>query len=263
MSANLAPKWKKELEQYGPVSCGPIPVQRGGQAFELVGKSNINILESFYYKDDTVTKAIPYLNRFMLDSGAFTFFTKGSKGIKWEDYTERYGQYIKQNNIKLFFELDIDCIIGYERVLRLRDRLVRITGEQPIPVWHKSRGREDFIKMCQRYDYVALGGLAAKEIRRNEYKFIPWFIDTAHRYGAKIHGLGFTNLEGLRKYHFDSVDSTAWVSGNRFGAIYKFNGRTMLKFDVPPGHKLSDARVVALNNFTEWVKFCKYAEQNL
>jgi hypothetical protein len=258
--ANNKPLWKEEL---GRIPNGVMPTQQKWESFEIVGKLNINILESFYYLDDTVTKAIPFLKHFMLDSGAFTFFTKKTDGICWEDYLERYAAYINENDIKHFFELDIDRVIGYPKVLALREKLKRLTGKEPIPVWHKNRGKDEFIKMCQQYKYVALGGLAAKEIKRNEYKFIPWFIDTAHKYKAKIHGLGFTNLEGLKRYHFDSVDSTAWVSGNRFGAVYKFNGQTMVKFNAPENHRLASSRVAALNNFKEWVKFCEYAEKNL
>lgn len=88
-------------------------------------------------------------------------------------------------------------------------------------------------------------------------------IHTAHKLGAKIHGLGFTNLGMLEKCHFDSVDSTAWTTGNRFGFVYQFDGKTMRKVDAPKGKKLKDSRQVALINYTEWIKFQKYAEVNL
>ena len=117
--------------------------------------------------------------------------------------------------------------------------------------------------MCEEYDYVAIGGIVSKEITSQEYKYFPWFINEAHKRGAKIHGLGFTNLEGIRKYHFDSVDSTSWTTGNRFGSIYRFNGTTMEKYDKKAGQRLADSRAVAINNFNEWIKFQKYAETNL
>jgi hypothetical protein len=220
-------------------------------------------LESFYYNEEVLTKAIPYIKNFMLDSGAFTFFTAAPKNFKWEEYVDRYAAYINENDVKLFFELDIDPLVGYPEVLKLRSRLEKLTNKPCIPVWHKSRGKEEFIKMCQQYKYVAIGGIVSQEIKRDEYQYFPIFINTAHKYGAKIHGLGFTNLEGIRKYHFDSVDSTAWVSGNRFGAVYKFNGKTMVKVNKPEGFRLADSRKVAVNNFNEWVKFCRYAEKNL
>ena len=221
----------------------------------------LNILESFYYEDDLITSLIPHLQNFMLDSGAFTFFTQG-KHVDWDVYVTRYIDYIKTNNVKLFFELDIDALIGYDRVLAIRKRLIKEVGRPPIPVWHKRLGKDEFLRMCAEFPYVAIGGIVSKEIKPPEYKYFPWFIREAHKRGAKIHGLGFTNLEGLKKYHFDSVDSSGWTSGNRFGSVYKFDGRTLRKFSKPEGTRVK-ARETAINNFTEWAKFSVWAETHL
>lgn len=224
---------------------------------------DLSILESFYYADEWTEWAIPRLKNFMLDSGAFTFMTSHKGKVDWNDYLRRYADFINRNDVKLFYELDVDSVVGYEKVLEMRRWLERETGKQPIPVWHKSRGKAEFLKMCDEYKYVAIGGIVSKEITRQEYKYFPWFINEAHKRGCKIHGLGFTNLEGIKKYHFDSVDSTSWTTGNRFGAIYRFNGTTMEKFGKKDGQRLSDSRAVAIHNFNEWVKFQKYAETNL
>ena len=241
------------------------------QGISLIEKSGFeggyfrgtSILQSFYYCDDLTVKTIlPQCENFMLDSGAFTFFSVGG-AVNWNTYINRYAQFIKKNNIKLFFELDIDNLIGYEKVLYYRAKLEDMTGLPCIPVWHKSRGQEEFINMCEQYEYVSIGGIVSKEISQKEYKYFPYFIKTAHEHGAKIHGLGFTNLQGLKKYHFDSVDSTAWLSGNRFGTIYKFNGKTIKTYTRPEGQRLKNQNAVALHNFTEWIKFAEYAEKYL
>lgn len=221
-----------------------------------------NILESFYYVDDWTVKTIPLLKNFMLDSGAFTFFTLG-KNVDWVGYLDKYIRFINDNKVQRYFELDIDKLVGYPKVLEFRRELERQCTVPPIPVWHKSRGKTDFLSMCERYPYVAVGGIVSKEIKPTEYDYFPWFINEAHKRGAKIHGLGFTNLEGMRKYHFDSVDSTAWTTGNRFGAVYRFNGKTMVKYSRPEGSRLTDAKRIAINNFNEWVKFQRYAENHL
>ncbi len=222
-----------------------------------------NILQSFYYCNDFTEKVIiPKCKRFLLDSGAFTFFSSGSN-VDWEDYIKRYAAFINRNKIELFFELDIDKIIGYEKVLYYRKMLERLTGKKCIPVWHKYRGLDEFKKICKEYDYVAIGGIVSKEITPKEYKYFPQLIKIAHENGAKIHGLGFTNLKGITQYHFDSVDSTSWVSGNRFGSVYKFNGKTMIKFDKKDGQRLANSKEVAVHNFKEWVKFADYAEKYL
>ena len=225
----------------------------------------VSILESFYYITPWQERMIPHFKSFILDSGAFTLFTDKSKGngIRWEEYVDRYADFVRKNNVSLFFELDIDSLVGYRKVLELRDRLERRAGRQCIPVWHRSRGKAEFLKSCESHKYVAIGGIVSKEIKPNEYGVFPWFIRQAHEKGAKIHGLGFTSLAGLPKYHFDSVDSTAWLSGNRFGSLYRFNGRTIESVKIAAGKKMSDTKKMALHNFTEWAKFQKYAEVHL
>ena len=222
----------------------------------------VSILESFYYADEWTEKMIPVFGKFLLDSGAFTMMMNSSKagGVNWDEYVDRYADFIVRNKVERFFELDIDKIVGYERVLALRRRLEKKAGRQCIPVWHRSRGKEKFLRMCADYKYVAIGGIVSKEITPDCYKYFPWFINEAHKRGAKIHGLGFTAMACLPKYHFDSVDSTAWTTGNRFGLVYKFDGRTMVKIKKGDGQCLKDSRAVAIHNFNEWVKFQRYAE---
>lgn len=252
---------KDKMEIY---LAGQYPWKKEGLYDKTIKKCNVAILESFYYADEWTEKTIPLLEHFLLDSGAFTFMSNVKKGnIDWKDYIDRYIAFINKHDIKYFFELDIDCIVGYDNVLKIRKYIEEKTGKKCIPVWHKSRGKEEFIKMCKEYNYVAIGGIVSKEITQKDYPLFTWFINTAHKYGAKIHGLGFTNLEGLTKYHFDSVDSTSWTTGNRFGAVYYFNGKTIKKVDKKQGQRLADSKKVAVHNFNEWVKFQKYAEKHL
>lgn len=228
--------------------------------FDWCKEDGVYILESFYYADEWTEKHIPFFKDFLLDSGAFTFFSSKTKNMNWEEYVDKYADFINRNNVTKFFELDIDKLIGYENVLKLRKRLEQKTGRQCIPVWHKFRGKENFLNMCDKYSYVAIGGIVSGEISPKEYPAFQFLIDEAHKRGSKIHGLGFTNLTGLEKYSFDSVDSTAWTTGNRFGSIYKFNGKTMIKFNKKTGQRLADSQKVAVNNFREWVKFQQYAD---
>lgn len=243
---------------------GQYPWKREGIYDDIIQKCDVAILESYYYADEWTEKTIPLLKNFLLDSGAFTFMSNAKKGnIDWKKYIDGYVDFINRNSVKHFFELDIDCIVGYENVLKIRQYIEEKTGKKCIPVWHKSRGKEEFLKMCDEYDYVAIGGIVSKEITQNEYPYFTWFINEAHKRGTKIHGLGFTNLKGLEKYKFDSVDSTSWTTGNRFGSVYFFNGKTVVKYDKKQGQRLADSKAVAVHNFNEWVKFQKYAEKNL
>lgn len=236
---------------------------------QIIEEHRPYILESFYYVNENIEKLIPYFGDFLLDSGAFTFmggfsFTENAdKKVKWEEYIEKYADFINRNNIEKFFELDIDSVVGYDKVKEYREMLEKLTNKQTIPVWHSTRGIDDFKRMCDEYPYVALGGIVGGEWKKQAEKYIPWFIKEAHKRKAKIHGLGFTKFEKLKDFHFDSVDSTAWTTGNRFGFIYQFKNGKMNKIQVPKGKRLGDAKKVALNNYTEWIKFQRWADANL
>ena len=81
------------------------------------------ILQSFYYADEFTEKVIiPNAKDFLLDSGAFSFM-EGAAAVDWDEYVERYASFIKRNRVEKFFELDIDSVVGYEEVLRLRAKL--------------------------------------------------------------------------------------------------------------------------------------------
>lgn len=225
---------------------------------------SLAILESFAYINKNTISKIKDTEYFLLDSGAYTYMAgKDASKIDWEDYIDRYAEFINRTKVQNFIELDIDSIVGYEEVKRLRKILEEKTGRKPIPVWHKSRGKDEFIKMCEDYDYVAIGGLVTKEIKRTEYRFFPWFIQQAHAHNAKIHALGLTNMDAIQKYHFDSVDSSSWSCGNRFGMVYKFTGNSIKQYVKPEGTRLKNSKEVGENNFREWVKFQYWAKDHL
>lgn len=232
-------------------------------------KTGHQILESFYYARNNpwMDKLIPCFSEFLLDSGCFTFMMDKSACAKMdlEAYTDAYIEYINRLDIKHFVEMDVDNIYGLKRAEQLRAKIERGTGKQPIPVWHVSRGKDYFLGMVKDYPYVAFGGMMSDGKSASELeKTFPWFIDKAHEAGAKIHGLGYTRIQGLHKYHFDSVDSTAWLYGNRGGFLYKFDPTIgdFKKIHAPAGKRLK-SKAVAVHNFNEWVKFQKYALVNL
>lgn len=240
-------------------------------------EDKLYILESFIYIQEWM---IPYIDnkvwRFMLDSGAFTFMDQKAQGVKsmvdeesvnWSDYVRRYADFIIEHDIELFFELDIDVVVGFDEVKKLRKQLEARTGKRSIPVWHKSRGLQNWKDTVKEYDYVAIGGVVSGEIKRGERKFFNPMCDIAHAQNTRVHGLGVSpsgmtgavvpSGTGLQQYRFDSVDSTNWTMGNRAGFICYFDGRTIKRLDKPEGTKMK-AREAAKHNFREWVKYQRY-----
>lgn len=231
------------------------------QSVVIASPQKIYALSSYFYarQHSNYPSLIPYYKDFLLDSGAFTFIRSQDNHPNWDEYLEQYADYIRRQDIKKYFELDIDTVVGYEKVKEFRSRLERLTGRPCIPVWHKSRGKEEFLRLCDEYNFIAVGGIAVKHIRRDEYRFFPWLIREAHKRGCQIHALGFTNLEMLKRFHFDSVDSTSWTSGGRYGTTYRFNGRGLTTIGKQPGKRVGDFRKLDKYNFIEWVKFQQYA----
>ena len=217
------------------------------------------LLESFYYYQDWEDVLLETSKMFLLDSGAFTFMNN-SKSVDFDLYLDKYIDFIIEKNIKYFFELDIDSIVGYKKVLQLRERLERKTGRKCIPVWHKSRGLEEYKKICKEYDYIAIGGIVTNEIKRNEYKYFDQLLTIARKNKCKVHGLGFTNMKMLYKYPFYSVDSSSWVNGARFGQFHLFSNNTIIQKSFKET-KRAKGKELDKHNLSQWIKFQNYADK--
>lgn len=216
-----------------------------------------NRLLSFYYcKNDTFTD----YKSVMLDSGAFTFINgRKNKEVDWDAYVERYASFINDKKIDLFMELDIDKLVGYDEVIRLRNKLESLTGKKCIPVWHKSRGKEEYINLCNNYDYVAIGGLVTKEISSDEHiPLLSWCIEEAHKRNCKVHALGFVRQKYMGKLMFDSGDSANWIYSIKVARWFYFeNGRL---WDV---RKIGeDSKKLLINAFDRFLEFSKYLDEN-
>ena len=157
----------------------------------------------------------------MVDSGAHSF-QKGTK-CDFEPYTHEYAAFIKEfdrPNVVGYFEMDVDNIIGYENVLKLRDILKAESGhpEKIIPVWHKNRGIADYKRMCEEHagQVVAITGFKNGDIRDEQYAM---FVKEAWKHGCKIHCLGMTRKKILDKVPFDYVDSSSWSQHAIYGNV--------------------------------------------
>ena len=231
-----------------------------GDGWESRVAPHVNLLESFFYVKDWQTRNIHRFKSFILDSGAFTFReSAGRKRVDWDEYIDRYAAYVRENKVGNYFDLDIDMIVGYERVVAMRRRLESLVGWPCMPVWHLSYGKDEWLRLCDEYDYVAIGGIAGRNGGTNIERYLPWFTKEAHRRGTMVHGLGYTRLDDLPRCNFDTVDSTAWLYGNRGGFLYFWDGSRMNKVDKPEGKRMN-SKAVAQHNFMEWVKMAEDLE---
>lgn len=220
------------------------------------------VLTAYKYNARPKKTMFPYAKDILVDSGAFTVInaTANGKNVKmdWDDYAVKYANFIKESGVKNYFELDIDCVVGYEKVLQLRKVIEEIVGYQSIPVWHFNRGLKEFSKMCKDYKYVGIG--INHSFQPKQLDTLKYFIDEAHRNGAKIHGLGFTRTSYLKKLNFDTVDSSTWVSGGKYGAMFRFDGESINRFQDRT-KRYKDRTAIDEYNLKEWIKYQEYMDK--
>lgn len=185
----------------------------------------------------------------LIDSGAHSF-QKGTK-VDWVEYTKQYAQFIREfDNEKVlgYFEMDVDNIIGYDKVLELR-RILEQASDKIIPVWHKNRGIADFKQMCQQHagKIIAITGFKNEDIKDNQYLM---FLKYAHQFGCKVHCLGMTRKKVLDKVPFDYVDSSSWKQQAIFG---RCNGKQVSK-----SFSKTNREDVMFASYLEGVKMQKY-----
>ena len=183
-------------------------------------KMKYNLMSFYYIKGKSELSEFIRDNSelIMIDSGAHSF-QKGKK-VDWEKYTNEYADFIKKfdrPNVLGYFEMDVDNIIGYEKVLELRKTLEKVS-DKIIPVWHKNRGVDEYKKMCKDYagKIIAVTGFKNEDIKDEQYLM---FLKYAKKYNCKVHCLGMTRKKVLDKVPFDYADSSSWVQSTVFGRI--------------------------------------------
>lgn len=226
-----------------------------------------DILSSYFYCKNIpeLTAVIPETRDFMLDSGVFSFINSGKK-VDYDRYIHEYADYIKENNIRAYVELDVDQLIGVKDTRKLRDRLEGLVGWRSISVWHTIRGKESFLQDSRDYPRICLGYYLTEGLPPQlTEKWTPWFIDTAHANNCRIRGLGFTKTKLLPRFHFDSVDSSTWSFGQRSGAIAKFDPhtKTVVQIPRPEGKRISSYAGIMRHNFHQWHLYQNWARENL
>lgn len=222
------------------------------------------VLESYWYLKSNGKQTKQLMNwflkakMFLLDSGAFTFMNCKNKKTDFDAYVDGYIKFINDWDVKYFFEMDLDALMPYSEVLKLRERIESGTGKRCIPVWHKSRGREEWTKMCQEYDIVAIGGIASKEIKPAEYGMVYEMCEEAKKYNCIVHGLGFLRLKLINedKCPFDMVDGSGW-QGHMRGKTYKIEDGKLNSYDKK-GVYWKD---LCVECYDAWDRYCKIKDK--
>jgi len=196
----------------------------------------------FYSRKGRITKLPVMASRsVVLDSGAHHFFNlsghsvaPGNSGVTGGNvaeydlnhYVQSYIAFVKHNwdKIDYFIELDIADIYGMKHVKAVRNEFVEADiWEKCVGGWHPVNGMDDYEDML-----TWPSGMVGLQGMRRDAAVLPYnkLIKMAYDVGVKAHGFAMTKPEYLLKWPFYSVDSTSWLSPDRYGQIRIFDMKT-------------------------------------
>jgi hypothetical protein len=157
-----------------------------------------------------------------LDCGAFSAATMGVN-IDVDEYAE----YVKENGPwKVIASLD--DIQDPKRTLKLYDHMTQHHEIDAIPTFHYGEPFKYLYNYLSDARYIGIGGM----VPISTSKLIPWLdkVWRAKRHWEqvrgrqiKFHGFGVGKLGVLKRYPWETVDSTSWVAGAMFGAAAIFD----------------------------------------
>lgn len=226
-------------------------------------------LLSYYYLRNHKDNAVFLRNNsdeILIDSGAHSF--QFGKKVNWVEYTKEYAEWIKTYdapNVVGYFEMDIENIIGYDKVKELR-KILENASDKIIPVWHPDRGIDDYEEMCCEYHdkVIAIGGFRGTDIKDEQFLS---FVKVARKYNCKVHCLGMTRQSVLDKVPFHYTDSATWLTAANMGNAFVDGIRQTKKYKFPKAkgikkweqylHNYKQMQLFQNKYYNKWRKECK------
>lgn len=192
------------------------------QRFANIAQENgaENFLCSFFYsKDSTVIRNLKEINKdccIFLDSGGYSARKNGVDidVDNYKSFLERYKEY-------LFTAANLDV---NSLDIQLENQKILEEVFPVLPVYHYKEyaegNRKLFEDYCDKYPYVAIGGVAGVGVPKEaEVNFFNFVFKVSVPKKVKLHGFGITKITSLKQYPWYSCDSTSWLSGGMFGTM--------------------------------------------
>lgn len=190
----------------------------GQQEPIYLGLKKLNLLLSYhYYKDDMmlIKKLKNYGLDMFIDSGAFSAYNS-----KQTIDIDQYCKFIIESECQFYAGLDV--LYNEKQTQANQEYMEKEYSLKPIPTFHKGESVEYLKDLVDNYPYIALGGLVFSGNLEN-YLDGVWKILLSKNPKIHVHGFGLTNQSHIQNYPWQSVDSSSFKGGKRFGRIALYN----------------------------------------
>lgn len=164
------------------------------------------------------------------DSGAFSAMSQGA-AISLDDYATWIERWARR--LAVYANLDV---IGDPAATAANQAALERRGLHPLPVFHVGSPLAELERLCERYAYIALGGMVG---RNNLGAWLVRCFRIAEKHGAHFHGFGLTRMDLARDFPFYSVDSASWSAGVRYGRLFVWDDDRALFAHADVGNKRS------------------------
>lgn len=183
----------------------------------------VNLLLSYAFHADTDLAAVRgdlVCGRLMIDSGAFTAWSKG-RAIGLSDYAG----YLQRWSTCWDHAVTLD-VIGDPAASRVNTRRLHDMGLAVMPVFTRTDTLAEFDAMVRDTGYVCVGGLVGLPVAAQRAR-AGMLQRRALDAGGGIHALGIGSMSSLRVIRPYSADASSVSGAFRFGTIVYFDGREL------------------------------------
>lgn len=210
----------------------------------------------------------------MLDSGAFTAWTKGEE-VKLEELKRTYGAILDKHGHlgKQFWLINLDKIPGapgrtpgpeeIDEAIRVSDEnynvLVKEFGDIVLPVFHQGESSKRLLEVQEMGTYINV----SPRNDMGERLRVRWarHVHRQLKKETRTHGLAATGLPMMQDTPWHSVDSASWIMVASYGHIWWPRTMTIISIsDDSPNKHLADKHYVNLSK-PEQEQFAAYAEE--
>lgn len=161
----------------------------------------------------------------LLDSGAFSNFTKGEDVITLEwfrEFASTYGD-------RFWRYFNLDSIGDHSESMRRLESL-RESGLDPVPVFQRGGSSKQLVELLKENELVGIGGIAGTMKHKKDREYLHQVMKTAGKDRTKIHLLGIARPDILGTYRPFSADSSCLAAARMYGSLRLWTGRKFVTF---------------------------------